>query len=142
MVLSFAVIFLVLENFAAILVQAVAVQPSGCTMLDLTFPVLINPVANRIPGVRKRTDSSAFPAVVIISIEIDLAPVLSLPVAVRPPEIAFFNITGTGRTTVLGMVEKASVPAGSTVIHIRHKVNAVICREDPAFSKAGSAGSG
>ena len=134
--------FLVLENFAAVLVQAVAVQPSGCTMLNLTFPVLVNPVANRMPCIGERADSSAFPAVIVIGIEINLAPIFRDTIAVSPSEIAFFDITGTGRTAVLGMVEEASLPARPAVRCIRQKVNAVICREDPAFSKAGSAGSG
>jgi hypothetical protein len=87
--------FSVLENFAPVLVQTIRVQPSVCTVLNLTFPVLINPIAESMAGVRERTDPAAFPAVIVIRIEVNLAPVTGYPVAVIPPKVAFFNVTNT-----------------------------------------------
>jgi hypothetical protein len=123
-------------------VIAIFVQPSGYTVLDLTFPVLVHPVANRIPGIGELADPPAGAAVVVIGIEIDLASVVRNAITVGPSLITGNDVTFSARTPVLGMVEEAAVPAGTAMLHIRHQVNAVIGREDPALGEPRSAGTG
>jgi len=81
-------------------------------------------------------------AVVVIGIEIDFASVVRNAIAVSPPLITGFDVTFAVRTSVLGMVEEASVPAGATMTDIRHQVNTVVGREDPALGKPRPAGAG
>lgn len=77
---------LVLEKFAAVRVQPVFVQPAFIAVLHFTYTISILTSADRM-GIRQRADSPALPAIVVIGIEINLAPVLCYAVTVGPTGI-------------------------------------------------------
>ncbi len=117
--------FLVLENFAAVRVQPVFVQPAFMAVLHFTYTISILTGADRM-GIRQRADTPAFPTVVVIGIEINLAPILRYTVAIGPADITGFYIAFPTRAAVLRIGQGATPPAGTTMINIGHQVNAII----------------
>jgi hypothetical protein len=106
--------------------QPVAIQPAVCTILHLADAIPILTGADCMTGIRERTDASALPAVIIVGVEINLAPVFCYAVAVSPADNAGFDVTFSIPTAVLRVRQGAMPPAGSAMTDIGHQVHAVV----------------
>jgi len=129
-------------GFAAVFVDTIGIEPPCNAVLHFALPVLVHPVADRITGIGQRTGFPARTAVVVVGIEVNLATIAGNPVAVCPSLLAGLDEALPTGTAILGMLEDASLPACPAVLHIRHQVNAVIGREDPALGETRAAGAG
>jgi hypothetical protein len=106
--------------------QPVPVHPAVCTILHLADAIPVLTSAERMTGVRERTDATALPAVIIVGVEINLTPVFCYAVTVSPADNAGFDVAFSIPTAVLCVREGAVPAAGSAMADIGHQVNAIV----------------